>query len=202
VLAYLCATWPMPSNIALGGRPFSASMSSTAAMSSPPTGLSGWMARRWALLGRLGKMSEKEPILFRSMLGSLRPVSAAAEELTKATSGEVVRVEVKRTTGNTRRLALYWVALRITVEQLSDAVDGILSTKAMHRKLKRDLELAKPIVSKKTGEVVDYDYDSISFEKMPENERAEFITAALEKMSRWIGCDVTTLTREAEREAA
>lgn len=147
-------------------------------------------------------MADKEPILFRAMLGSLRPISAAAEEAVKANNGGVVRVEIKRTTGNTRRLALYWVALRIAVEQLSDAVDGMLSTKALHRKLKRDLGLAKPIISKRTGEVIDYDYDSISFEGMPENERAEYITAALEQISRWIGCDVTTLTTEAQREAA
>lgn len=147
-------------------------------------------------------MAEKEPLLCRSMLGSLRPVSAAAEEAIKATSGTVVRIEIKRTTGNTRRMALYWVVLRIAVEQLSDAVDGLLSTKALHRKLKRDYGLAKPIVSKKTGEVIDYDYDSISFSSMPENERSEYVNAAFEKISGWIGCDVSTLTREAEKEAA
>jgi hypothetical protein len=147
-------------------------------------------------------MSDKEPILFRSMLGSLRPVSAAAEEAVKATAGGVVRVEIRRTTGNTRRLAKYWVCLRIAAEQLSDAVDGILTVKALHRRLKRDLGLAPPIVSKKTGEIIDYDYESISFASMPENERAEYVTAALEKISAWIGCDVATLSKEAEREAA
>lgn len=147
-------------------------------------------------------MADKEPILCRSILGSLRPVSAAAEELIRATSGTVVRVEVKRTTGNTRRMALYWVVLRIAVEQLSDAFDGIISTKALHRWLKREAGLATPIISRKTGEIIDYDYDSISFTTMPENERAEFITWTIEKLSARIGCDVTTLTREAEREAA
>jgi hypothetical protein len=147
-------------------------------------------------------MSDKEPLLFRSMLGSLRPATAAAEEAVMATTGQLVRAEIKSTTGNTKRMALYWVALRIAVEQLSDAVDGMLSTKALHRKLKRDAGLAKPITSKKTGEVIDYDYDSISFGSMPENDRAEFITFAFDRLSRWIGCDVTTLTKESEREAA
>lgn len=147
-------------------------------------------------------MADKEPILFRAMLGSLRPVSSAAEDVVKANGGNVVRVEIKRTTGNTRRLALYWVTLRIACEQLSDAVDGVLSVKALHRKLKRDLGLAKPIVSRKTGEIVDYDYESISFESMPENERSEFVNAAFDLISRWIGCDVQTLTKEAQREAA
>ncbi len=147
-------------------------------------------------------MPDNEPLLFRSMLGSLRPVSAAAEELANSTSGTVLRVEVKRTTGNTRRLALYWVVLRIACEQLSDAVDGVLSTKALHRWLKREYGIAKPIVSKKTGEILDYDYDSISFAKMTENERSAFVTWVLEKLSARLGCDVTTLTREAQREAA
>lgn len=147
-------------------------------------------------------MSDKEPLLFRSMLGSLRPISAAAEEAAKATSGQVVRVEMKRTTGNTRRMALYWVALRIAAEQLSDAVDGILSTKALHRRLKRESGLAKPIISKRTGEIIDYDYESISFSAMPENERSEYVTWSLDRISQWIGCDVTTLTKEAQREAA
>jgi hypothetical protein len=145
---------------------------------------------------------DEEPILCRSMLGSLRPVSAAAEEAIKATNGTVVRIEVKRTTGNTRRMAKYWVCLRIAVEQLSDAVDGILSTKSLHRRLKREYGLAKPIVSKRTGEVIDYDYESISFHKMPEPDRAAYVTWSLDRISAWIGCDVATLTREAEREAA
>lgn len=147
-------------------------------------------------------MSDKEPILFRSMLGTLRPVSAAAEEATKATSGTIVRVEVKRTTGNTRRMALYWVVLRIAAEQLSDAFDGIISTKALHRWLKREFGIATPIRSKKTGEVIDYDYDSISFTTMTEDERSTFITWTIEKLSARLGCDVTTLTNEAKREAA
>ena len=145
---------------------------------------------------------DKEPLLFRSMLGTLRPVTAAAEEAARAVGGAEIRIEIKRTTGNTRRMALYWVCLRIACEHLSDAVDGILTTKALHRRLKRELGIAKPIVSRRTGQVVDYDYESISFEKMPENERSDFINAAFELLSRWIGCDVTTLTKEAEREAA
>lgn len=147
-------------------------------------------------------MADKEPLLFRAMLGTLRPISAAAEEATRANSGNVVRVEVKRTTGNTRRLALYWVVLRIAVEQLSDAFDGVISTKALHRWLKREYGLAKPIVSKKTGEIIDYDYDSIGFANMAEHERAAFIDWTIEKLSARIGCDVTTLSNEARKEAA
>lgn len=147
-------------------------------------------------------MADNEPLLFRSMLGSLRPITAAAEEATKALNGQIVTVEVRKSTGNTRRLAKYWVVLRIAVEQLSDAVDGVLSTKALHRWLKREYGLAAPIKSRKTGEIIDYDYDSISFGKMPESARAAFITWSVEKISARLGCDVETLTRESEREAA
>lgn len=147
-------------------------------------------------------MADKEPILCREMLGALRPVTAAAEEVIRASKGQLVRLDIKRTTGNTKRMALYWVVLRHAVYQLSDAFDGTISTKAMHRWLKRDYGLAKPIVSKKTGEVIDYDYESISFETMPEHERSEFVNWAFDKLSARIGCDVTTLTREAQRDAA
>ena len=147
-------------------------------------------------------MADKEPLLCREMLGALRPVTAAAEEAIRATKGQLVRLEIKRTTGNTRRMALYWVVLRIAAEHLSDAFDGAISPRSLHRWLKRDFGLAAPIVSKKTGEIIDYDYESISFETMPENERSEFINHAFERLSARIGCEVTTLLREAERETA
>lgn len=147
-------------------------------------------------------MSDKEPLLCREALGALRPVTSAAAEAIAANKGMMVRIEIKRTTGNTRRLALYWVVLRLAVEQLSDAFEGKVSTKALHRWLKREAGLATPIVSRKTGEIIDYDYDSISFETMPENERADFIQWAFDKLSARIGCDVTTLTREAQDQAA
>lgn len=143
-------------------------------------------------------MADKEPILCRSQLGALRPVSKAAEEAIAASNGQMVRLEIKRTTGNTRRMALYWVVLRIAVEQLSDAFDGVISTKALHRWLKREYGIAKPIVSRKTGEIIDYDYDSISFATMTEPERTAFIDWTIAKISARLGCDVTTLRNEAE----
>ena len=143
-------------------------------------------------------MSDKEPILFRKVLGSLRPTTPAAEQLlTTMDTSRAYRVAVTGIHGNTKRLGLYWVCLKVATEQLSDAVDGILSVKALHRWLKRDLGLAKPIVSHRTGKLIDYDYESISFEKMSEAERAEFVTAALERLSQLVGCDVTTLRDEA-----
>jgi hypothetical protein len=146
-------------------------------------------------------MSDKEPLLCRVSLGLFRPVTGAAEEAAQALGeGTIVRIEVVKARGNTKRLGLYWVCLKKACELLSDAVDGILSRQALHRWLKRDQGLAKPIVSKKTGEVIDYDYESIGFQKMPEHERAEYITAALERISKRLGCDVTELRQSVEAE--
>lgn len=143
-------------------------------------------------------MADNEPILFRKSFGALRPVTPAAEEMMASLPDKLLRVEVTNVRGNTKRLALYWVCLKKACELLSDAVDGILSRKALHRWLKREAGLAKPIVSRKTGEVIDYDYESIAFENMPENERAQFIDTALERISRRLGCDVTQLRQEGE----
>lgn len=146
-------------------------------------------------------MADKEPILFRKAFGALRPVTPAAQEMFAALPDDrLLRVEVSNIRGNTKRLALYWVCLKKACEYLSDAVDGILSRQALHRWLKREEGLAKPIVSRKTGEIIDYDYESIAFENMPENERAAYIDAALERISRRLECDVTQLREEGEAE--
>ncbi len=138
-------------------------------------------------------MPDKEPILFRRAFGTLRPVTPAAEAMLAALPDRAVRVEVKGVRGNTRRLGLYFVTLKLACEQLSDAVDGVMSPRVLHRVLKRKLGLSTPIVSKRTGEVVDYDDESISFENMPEAERSEFINSAFDLLAKWIGCDVTDL---------
>lgn len=144
-------------------------------------------------------MADKEPELYRAAFGSLRPVTPAAEQSIKQLDPKrSYRVEIKGVKGNTRRLALYWVCLKVACEQLSDAVDGILTPRNLHHWLKRDLGLAKPIVSKRTGQTIDHDYESVAFEKMQEGERAAYIDAALERLSKLIGCDVTTLRNEAQ----
>ena len=152
-------------------------------------------------------MADKEPALFRKVLGALRPVTPAAHEMLATVPDRPVRVEIVNIRGNTRRLGLYWVCLKVACEQLSDAVDGIMTPRLLHRYLKRKLGLSSPVISKKTGEILDYDDESIRFEAMPEAERAAYIDAALETLSKWIGCDVTSLRNEAaaqfgEREAA
>ncbi len=143
-------------------------------------------------------MTDKQPALYRDVFGSLRPVTPAAEDEVKATQGKIVRIDIKGIRGNTKRLAFYWVCLKVGCEQLSDAVDGIMTPRILHRFLKRRCGLSTPIVSKKTGEVVEWDDESIAFENMKEGERAEYIDQALTKLSEWIGCDIRELRAEGE----
>lgn len=149
-------------------------------------------------------MSDQPPILVRKVFGSLRPANRASEEALAAyPSDATLRVKITRASGNSRRMALYWCCLAVAVENLSDRVEGgLLTTRSLHRKLKRDLGLAKPIVAPRTGEIIDYDYESIAFDSMPEHERAQFIDAALARLSGWLGCDITDLRREGEAQAA
>lgn len=147
-------------------------------------------------------MADTEPLLFKIQLGTLRPMSGAAEDALKAIgNGETVRIEIKRTTGNVKRMAWYWVMLKIALENLTDAFDGPVTTKILHKWLKREAGHAKPIVSKKTGEIIDYDYDSISFANMPESDRAEFIDFASKKLASRLGVDPHLLTEEAKHAA-
>jgi hypothetical protein len=143
-------------------------------------------------------MADNQPALFRKVFGSLRPVTPAAEELLASVPDRAVRVEIKNIKGNTRRLALYWCCLKVGCEQLSDAVDGRMSPRLLHRYLKRRCGLSSPILSKKTGEIIEWDDESISFENMNEAERMAYIDQALETLSKWIGCDVTTLRAEGQ----
>lgn len=143
-------------------------------------------------------MADKEPLLFRTVLGALRPLTGASEEALKAIgNGQTVRIEIKRTQGNVRRMAWYWTMLRIALENLEDAFEGPVTTEALHKWLKREAGLAKPIVSKKTGEVLDYDYDSIAFHNMTEDQRSAFVDFAAQKLAARLGCDPATLVTEA-----
>ncbi len=143
-------------------------------------------------------MAETEPYLFRTVLGTLRPLNGASEDAIRALgNGETVRVDFVKARGNQRRLAWYWVMLKIALENLSEAFDGPVTTATLHRWLKREAGLAKPIVSQKTGEIIDYDYDSISFASMTEPERAAFVDFASAKLAARLGCDPTTLKQEA-----
>lgn len=146
-------------------------------------------------------MSETEPLLAKAIMGALRPVSAACDDAIRAIpQGSTVRIEIKRTVGNVKRMAWYWVMLKLALDNLDDAFDGVMTTRMLHRWLKREAGLAKPVRSKKTGEIIDYDYDSISFAKMPENERAEYIDFVSDLLAKRLGIDTATLRNEAQEQ--
>ncbi len=144
-------------------------------------------------------MTDKAPIMMRVQLGGLRPASPAAQRAMDALDRSApVRVEFKRTRGNQGRMALYWIVLAKAAPVVSELCDGpALDENMLHRVLKdrRGLVTATRLPS---GDVVK-NYDSISFAKMTEPERAEFVDWAFVTLAKWIGCTVDELTA---REAA
>lgn len=142
-------------------------------------------------------MADTAPLIFRRVLGSLRPVGKAAEDALAALDDGAVRVRITRTAGNVRRNALYWACLGVAAPMLSERIDGdAIDVEMLHRILKDRRGLVRTITLP-SGDTIK-DYDSISFAKMAEPERAAFVDWALNTLSKWLGCDVTDLRREAE----
>lgn len=142
-------------------------------------------------------MADTAPLIFRRVLGSLRPVGKAAEDALAALDDGAVRVRITRTAGNVRRNALYWACLGVAAPMLSERIEGdAIDVEMLHRILKDRRGLVRTITLP-SGDTIK-DYDSISFAKMAEPERAAFVDWALNTLSKWLGCDVTDLRREAE----
>jgi hypothetical protein len=141
--------------------------------------------------------SDQPPLLFRKVLGGLRPTNPAAAEAMAAIDDQPIRVRITRTNGNTRRNGLYWACLGVAAPMLSERIEGeALSVSILHRILKDKAGKFK-LITLPSGDTIK-DYDSISFAAMPEPERAEFVTWALETLSKWLGVDVSDLRREGE----
>lgn len=142
-------------------------------------------------------MADEAPLLFRKVLGGLRPAGRAAEEALAAIDDKPVRIRITKTAGNVRRNALYWACLGVAAPMLSERIEGDpLTPDLLHRILKDRAGLVRAITLP-SGDTIK-DYDSTSFAKMPENERARFVDWALATLSKWLGCDVTDLRREGE----
>lgn len=142
-------------------------------------------------------MADQPPLIFRRVLGSLRPVGKIAEEALAAIDDGPVRIRIMRTAGNVRRNAFYWSVLGIAAPMLSERIEGdAIDAELLHRILKDRRGLVR-IITLPSGDTIK-DYDSTSFAKMPEQERAAFIDWAIATLSKWLGCDVTDLRREAE----
>jgi len=142
-------------------------------------------------------MAETAPLFFERRLGGLYPACPAAEKALAAINGRV-RVKITRTQGNNKRIALYWIVLGIAAPMLDEQAPG-LTDELLHKVLKDRRGLVK-VITLPSGEQVK-DYDSISFASMTEPERAAFIDWAFQTLSKWLGCSVEDLTKEA-RDAA
>lgn len=142
-------------------------------------------------------MTDTAPLLFRRTLGSLRPANRAAEDALAALDDKPVRIRITRNSGNTRRMGLYWACVNIAAPMLSERVAGdALSPDLLHRVLKKRAGLVR-IITLPSGDVVE-DFESVSFAKMPEHERAAYVTWALATLSKWLGVPVEDLKREGE----
>lgn len=142
------------------------------------------------------KVTDTAPLLFAKRLGGLFPVNPAAEKAMSAIDGKV-RVKITRSQGNNKRLALYWCVLSVAAPMLTEKCEGdALDDAMLHRILKsrRGLYTTTTLPS---GEVVK-NYDSISFHKMTEPERAAYVDWAFETLAKWLGVTVGDLTSAGE----
>lgn len=145
-------------------------------------------------------MADQAPLLFRRVLGSLRPANPVATEAMNALPDALLRIRITKASGNSKRMALYWVVLAIAAPMLEERLDGPMTTAMLHRILKRKGGLANP-VTLPSGEV-EWDYESISFETMPEPTRAEYIDWSLRTLASWLGCSEADLLSEGKAQAA
>lgn len=146
-------------------------------------------------------MSDQPPLIFRRVLGGLRPVGPIAEAALSALDHGPVRVRITRTAGNVRRNALYWSILGITAPMLSERIEGDAIDPEMLHKILKDRRGLVRVIHLPSGDTIK-DYDSTSFAKMPENERAAFVDWSFDTLSKWLGVPVEALLTEGKAVAA
>ena len=139
-------------------------------------------------------MSDKSPLMFKRHLGGLYPANPAAERALAAVEG-TVRVEIKRSRGNQGRMALYWIVLGKVAPSLSALCEGDAIDETMLHRILKDRRGLYTTTTLPSGEVVK-NYDSISFAKMAEPERSEFVQWAFETLAKWLGVEVVALTTD------
>lgn len=144
-------------------------------------------------------MADHAPMFFEARLGMLRPANAKAEEAMREIKGRV-KVTITGGYANQRRRSLYWVLVSIVTPILNDMHNMTLSDDDLHDIMRDKLGMYDE-VKLPSGEVHRKRW-STSNRAMNEHDRAEYLKKCIEIWSRWTGIDVTTLTHEAEREAA
>lgn len=144
-------------------------------------------------------MADQPPLIFTPRLGGLFPASPAAQKAMAEVNGSV-RIKITRMQGNHKRIALYWITLGICAPMLSELCEGDAIDDAMLHRILKDRRGLYGQTVLPSGEVVK-NYDSISFAKMSEPERNDFISWAFETLSKWLKIPVETLTSEARQAA-
>lgn len=139
-------------------------------------------------------MAENPPLMFKRHLGGLYPSNPAAERAIAAVEGQV-RIEIKRSRGNQGRMALYWIVLGKVAPSLSALCEGDAIDEAMLHRILKDRRGLYTTTTLPSGEVVK-NYDSISFAKMAEPERNDFVQWAFETLAKWLGVEVAALTTD------
>jgi hypothetical protein len=107
--------------------------------------------------------------------------------------GTPVKVEFKRSRGNQGRMAVYWIVLAKVAPILSDMCEGdAIDETLLHRILKDRKGLFTQTILP-SGEMVK-NYDSISFHKMTEPERSEYVNWAFATLAKWLSITEAELT--------
>lgn len=144
-------------------------------------------------------MSDHAPMFFHARLGGLFPANAKAQEAMREIDGRV-KVTITGGKANQRRRSLYWVLVSIVAPILNDQHNMTLTDDDLHDIMRDKLAMFDE-VKLPSGEVHRKRW-STSNRAMNEHDRAEYLNKCIDIWSRWTGIDVTTLTHEAEREAA
>jgi hypothetical protein len=143
-------------------------------------------------------IEENPPLLFEPYLGMLRPANRAAQEAMPEIRGRVA-VKISGGKANQKRRGLYWACAGLVTPLLNDAHNLTLSIRDLHDISRDKLGLVEEILLP-SGEIHKR-RRSTSNRAMPEHERAEYTTRALELWSRWCGVPVETLRIEADKNA-
>ena len=137
-------------------------------------------------------MSDKPPLDFTIVLGSIRPANDAAREALAALgNGKRVSAKITRATANTRRMGLYWAVAAKAAENLGDAIEGGMNAELLHRITKAKLHVGRTIRLPSGAE--HFDEASISFARMSEPDRAAYVNRAFDLWAKWLGTDPQTL---------
>lgn len=145
-------------------------------------------------------MSDKPPLIFRPVLGSLRPANRFADEAVKSISGPVV-VKITKATANQRRRGYYWVLLGVAAQVLQDRDGQPWDAELLHEEMKEALGLGRYLTTPSGRKV--FKPRSTSDASMTEPERARWLDRVSNALGQWTGIPAEDLMREArEQEAA